>query len=210
MPPAFSVRALILLGLVSAERVFELWLSRRHIARSTSDPGQPGSGRARAAGSSADWIAMVAVHTALIVLPALEVAVFGARARDALFWSASIVFLLAQALRYWSVRTLGRAWNARAVVDPDLGFVSAGPYRWIRHPNYLAVLLDFTCVPLALGAFGSWIVLNLLHAPVIARRIRAEEALLETVPGYAQEMRDKGRFLPRLSALRRRAARGRA
>jgi len=69
----------------------------------------------------------------------------------------SAVAALAQGLRYWSILSLGRAWNARAVVDPDLGFVESGPYRWIRHPNYLAVLLEFLAVPIVFGAWRSWI-----------------------------------------------------
>jgi len=98
--------------------------------------------------------------------------------------------------------SLGPAWNARAVVDPSQAVVVRGPYRWIRHPNYLAVLLEFTAIPLAFGAPLSWVVLNLLHAPLIVRRIQAEERALHALPGYAAAMETKARFLPRL---RRRA-----
>jgi methyltransferase len=140
---------------------------------------------------------MIAVHAGLLVLPPAESVLLGARAPEAVLWPAIVVAALAQLLRYWSILSLGRAWNARAVVDPSLGFVERGPYRWIRHPNYLAVILEFSAVPAAFGAWRAWILLNLLHAPILFRRIAREERLLERIPGYAQRMGTKGRFLPR-------------
>jgi methyltransferase len=100
-------------------------------------------------------------------------------------------------VRYWAIRTLGASWNARAVVDPARGFVARGPYRFVRHPNYLAMLVECLSIPLVLGAWRSALVLNLLHAWVLARRIRAEERLLFALPGYAETMGTKGRLLPR-------------
>lgn len=187
------------LALVAVQRITELSWSRRNIRASERSAG------ARAAGSSFDWCAMVAAHTALIVLPALEffVVEHGELATGAIhrwiFWSCTALFVAAQGLRYWTLRSLGRAWNARAVVDPVLGVVTRGPYRWIRHPNYLAVLIEFSAIPLAVGAWRSWIALTLLHTPVLVRRIRDEEALLDAVPGYSGAMGGKPRFLPRSS-----------
>jgi methyltransferase len=74
-----------------------------------------------------------------------------------------------------------------------------GPYRFIRHPNYLAVLIEFSAVPLGGGAWISWAVLNVLHAPVLAARIRGEERLLEDLPRWRERMSRKGRFWPRFS-----------
>lgn len=180
-----SARAL--LGALVVERIFELLLSRRRLRRSRGTP----------AGGRLEWAAMIAVHAGLLALPPAEALVLGAHAPAALSWTAIGVAALAQALRYWSILSLGRAWNARAVVDPELGFVERGPYRWIRHPNYLAVLLEFAAVPAAFGAWRSWILLNLLHLPVLARRIAQEESLLRRIPGYAVRMGKKGRLLPR-------------
>jgi methyltransferase len=88
--------------------------------------------------------------------------------------------------------TAAPAWTLAAVL-----LVERGPYRWIRHPNYLAVLLEFAAVPLAFGAWRSWIALNLLHLPLMLRRIVQEERLLRAIPRYAERMSAKGRFLPR-------------
>jgi methyltransferase len=207
------LRAAALLGCVAAQRIVELALSRRHIRlvreraseSATSNAAgtrsaQTPAAEARVAGTRLHWRAMIAVHAALVILPALEVVYLGARAGEHLFWCALAAFLAAQGLRYWSIASLGVAWNARAVIDPLQPCISAGPYRWIRHPNYLAVLIEFSAVPLALGAWRSWILLNVVHAPILARRIRAEEALLAATPGYAEAMLSKGRFVPRRRA----------
>jgi methyltransferase len=182
-----STPALVLVAVLAAERVFELALTR---ARLRSGRGAPTHG-------ALEWSALVAVHVALLALPPLEAFALGTRAPEPVVWTAVAVALAAQALRYWCILSLGRAWNARAVVDPGLGVVERGPYRWVRHPNYAAVFLEFTAVPLAFGAWRSWILLNALHLPLIARRIRGEEELLRRVPGYSERMEGKGRFLPR-------------
>jgi methyltransferase len=182
--PAWTLAAVLL-----AERGLELALSRRHLRRI----------RGTSASGNLEWSAMIAVHAALLVLPAAEAVYLGSRAPLAALWAAIGVATAAQGLRYWSILSLGPAWNARARVDPELGFVERGPYRWIRHPNYLAVLLEFAAVPIAFGAWRSWILLNLLHLPLMLRRIVQEERLLRAIPRYAERMDTKGRFLPRRS-----------
>jgi methyltransferase len=208
--PAASIeiptRCTVLISVLAAQRLFELWLSHRHLARlesgavSRSGPARELVHSVRAAGTRADWSAMIAVHAALIVLPLLEVVYFGTSASDTTFWIAVAAYGAAQVVRYWSIASLGSSWNARAVVDSRQACVATGPYRWIRHPNYLAVLIEFSAVPWALGAWRSWIFLNLVHMPVLLRRIRAEERLLAEIPGYREHMLAKGRFLPRLKS----------
>ena len=183
-PPAPS---LVLLGLFVVERCFELWISRAHTRSSAG---------ARAGGTFA-WSGIVASHVGLLVLPPVEAAILGTRAPAWLLAAAIAAALAAQALRYWCIASLGKAWNARAQVDPALGVVDRGPYRWIRHPNYLAVLVEFLALPAAFGAWRSALLLNLVHAPWIAHRIVLEERLLREVPGYSVKMGHKGRFLPR-------------
>jgi methyltransferase len=197
-------RCIVLVCVLAAQRLFELWLSRRNLRERDGRASAPSE--RRAADSPANWTAMIAVHAALIALPMLEVMWLGARASDLQFAAAIATFAAAQALRYWSIASLGSNWNARAVVDPRQPCVANGPYRWIRHPNYVAVLVEFSAVPLALGAWRSWIVLNVAHAPILVRRIRAEEKLLASIPGYAACMSSKGRFVPRWKDLRARGA----
>lgn len=182
----------ILIGCVALQRLFELGLSHRNL-RALPD----GS---RDADSSANWAALVAAQTLWLGGSALEPALRGRAALALVGWSGLLLFVLGQALRMWCMHTLGVRWNARARVDPALRVESAGPYRWIRHPNYLAVLLEVIGLPLAAGA---WITLGLAlaaHALVLRARIRGEDELLFAVPGYAAAMGGKGALLPRLFA----------
>jgi methyltransferase len=186
-PAAYDV----LLAIVALQRAAELALTRRRIA------ALPPEERAHVADGAWTWRAMVALHTGLIVMPACEVHFFARRPAPWLFFGALAAFAIAQGLRYWAIASAGSAWNARAVVAPSMTVSQRGPYRFVRHPNYAAVLIEFSAVPLAGGAWISWIVLNALHAPVLAARIRGEEKLLATLPEWRRSMLSKGRFLPR-------------
>lgn len=170
---------------MAAQRLAELAVSRGHERRL--------DGRRAAARS---YPLMVAAHAGLLTLPLLEVAALRRRPRVPLAWIA--VLAGAGLLRRWSIRTLGASWSARAVVPPDLRPVTAGPYRFIRHPNYVAVALEFAALPLAGGAWLTALVLSALNALVLFDRIRDEEALLRRVPGYEQALGQKARFIPGL------------
>jgi methyltransferase len=137
---------------------------------------------------------MVAVHTALLTLPLVEVAALRRRPRAPLVWVG--VLGAATLLRRWSIRTLGASWNAGAVVPSDLRPVAGGPYRLVRHPNYVAVALEFLALPLAGGAWLSALGLSALNALVLFDRIREEERLLAAIPGYDEALGGKARFIP--------------
>ncbi len=179
-PPAWY---LLLVGLTGAQRLRELARSRRNQRRASGPQAAPRT-----------FPLMVALHVALFLLPPLEVAWTGRRARRPVLW----VGLLgaATALRWWSIHELGPSWNVRAVVPDDLRPVTSGPYRFVRHPNYLAVALEMWALPMAGGAWRSAMILSSLNALVLWPRIRAEERLLMAVPGYDEAFRGKARFLP--------------
>lgn len=139
---------------------------------------------------------MVAAHAGLCTLPLVEAAVRRRRPRAPALWVG--VLAAATALRWWSIASLGPSWNVRAVVPDDLRPVSRGPYRFVRHPNYLAVALEFAALPLAGGAVWSAVGLSLLDALVLFDRIREEERLLMAVPGYEEAFRGKARLIPGL------------
>jgi len=137
---------------------------------------------------------MVAAHVGLCTLPLVEVAARRPRPRAPAVWLGLLG--AATALRWWSIRSLGPSWNVRAAVSADLRPVTAGPYRFVRHPNYLAVALEFLALPLAGGATWSAVGLSLLDALVLADRIGAEERLLAAVPGYEEAFRRRARLIP--------------
>jgi methyltransferase len=138
---------------------------------------------------------MVAAHTALVVLPLVEV---WGHPRRGPRWGWLALLASATALRIWSIRSLGGDWNVHAAVPENLQPVTRGPYRFIRHPNYLAVILEFLAVPLVAGAWRSAVVLSALNAAVLTDRIGAEERLLEASPAYREAFAGKARFVPRL------------
>ena len=120
------------------------------------------------------------------VAPAIEVNLRGMRLPGAIAWAATCTIVVAQLLRWWTIRTLGPRWNARAVVAPALGAVHGGPYRLLRHPNYLAVNLEFAALPFVGGTLWSGAVIFVANAVLLWRRRRQEENLLSRIPGWRE------------------------
>ncbi|MFD0471542.1 isoprenylcysteine carboxylmethyltransferase family protein [Nonomuraea thailandensis] len=89
-----------------------------------------------------------------------------------------VVVVLAQGLRWWCIRTLGHQWNTRVVVVPGLPLVHRGPYRWMRHPNYVAVVAEGIALPLVHTAWVTALVFTITNAALLAVRIRVEDAAL--------------------------------
>jgi methyltransferase len=181
----------LVVGLVVLQRLAELVHSRRNLARL--------SAASRTSDSRGNWRALVALQSSWLAGCVLEPALRGRVAPSGLFWGGACLFLSGECLRTWCIVVLGRSWNARGRVDPTLRVVSTGPYRWIRHPNYLGVLLEVVGLPLAGGAFLTLAVALPLHAWVLARRMRGEDELLFALPGYAEQMGAKGALFPRLA-----------
>ena len=114
-----------------------------------------------------------------------------------LWWFGSFVFLfcLAKALKYWAVSSLGPYWTMKVLVIPGSQVITKGPYKWIRHPNYVAVLLEIVAIALA---GKCWITFGVVFASflvVLYYRIQFEEKALATHTDYNQRMMAKGRFL---------------
>ncbi|HSZ84182.1 MAG TPA: isoprenylcysteine carboxylmethyltransferase family protein [Polyangia bacterium] len=185
-----SVRAyLILLGAVGVGRLLELRLSRRH-QRALADRG------ARVAPEPV-FLLMVALHTGVLVGSGVEVLLLHRPFTPAIGVPALVAFALANLLRSWVIATLGPHWNVRVVGSLELGVVTRGPYRWIRHPNYVAVFVELAALPLVHGAWLTALVGSALHAFVLHRRLAVEEAVLAADPHYRAAMGGKPRFVPR-------------
>lgn len=90
------------------------------------------------------------------------------------------MFLGAQILRYWCIATLGRQWNTRILVIPGNTLIRRGPYRMLKHPNYLAVAVEFACVPMIFGAVTTAVLATIANAVLLTRiRIPLEEQALQ-------------------------------
>ncbi|RBQ18978.1 hypothetical protein DP939_17485 [Spongiactinospora rosea] len=163
---------LVLILLVGAERLAELVVARRNLRWSLAR-GAVVSGRGHY-----PW--MVALHTGLLVACPLEVALAGRPFAPALGWPMLALVIAAQGLRWWCVATLGRRWNTQVVVIPGLPLVTGGPYRYLRHPNYVAVAVEGAALPLVHGAWVTAVAFTALNAVLMIVRIRGEEAALTT------------------------------
>ena len=180
---------LVLLAAVGVGRLLELRLSRRH-ERALADGG------ARAAPEPA-FRAMVALHAGVLVASGVEVLLLRRREGPAVGVPALVAFGLANLLRWWVIATLGPHWNVRVVGSRALGVVTRGPYRWVRHPNYVAVFVELAALPLVHGAWLTALAGTALHVFVLRRRLALEEAVLAADPLYRAAMGDKPRFVPR-------------
>ena len=161
----------VLVLLVGIERLAELVVSRRNAAWAFARGGVE-SGRRH-------YAAMVLLHTGLLVGAVLEVWLAGREFVPALGWTMLVVVLAAQALRWWCIATLGRQWNTRVIVVPGLPLVGSGPYRWFRHPNYVAVVVEGVALPLVHTAWVTALVFTMANAALLRVRIRVEEAALD-------------------------------
>lgn len=156
--------ATILLCLVTAERLAELWLARRNTVALLSRGG----------------VQVAVGHYPLIVLlHALWLAglwVFAWARPISLPWLG--VFLVLQLMRAWVLLTLGRRWTTRIIVLPGAPLVVTGPYRYVSHPNYLVVVGEIAVLPLCFGLPWYALVFSAANAVVLTIRIRAENAAL--------------------------------
>jgi len=98
-----------------------------------------------------------------------------------IWWLWLALFVLAQGLRYWAIQSLGRYWNTRIIIVPGAKRIASGPYRYLRHPNYLAVALELLSLPLIFNAWITALAATLLNALLLLTiRIPAEEKALST------------------------------
>lgn len=162
--------AAAILALVTLQRLGELVLARRNTRRLMAQGAYEAS--------PGHYPLIVAVHAAWLA----GLWLLGRERPVQLPWLA--VFLALQAGRIWVLASLGGRWTTRIIVLPGAGPVRTGPYRWLRHPNYLVVAGEILTLPLALGLPLYGLAFTVLNALVLAVRIRAEEAALTARPGY--------------------------
>jgi methyltransferase len=163
----------LLIGLVAAERVAELVVSQRNLATSKARGGSEfGAGH---------YPAMVVLHTALLASCLAEVLVLHRPFIPILGWSMLAVAVAAQGLRWWCITTLGWQWNTRVIVVPGAARVTGGPYRYLSHPNYVAVALEGVALPLVHSAWITAVVFTVLNAALMMARIKTENAALASL-----------------------------
>lgn len=163
-----------LLGVICVERVAELVVSQRHAAASLRAGGvESGAGH---------FPVMVALHAALLAGCFLEPVLLHRPFLPALGYPMIAVVVAANVLRWWCIRTLGASWTARVIVVPDRPLIRSGPYRWLAHPNYVAVVVEGLALPLAGSAWITAGCFTVLNAALLTVRIRCEVRALRAAP----------------------------
>jgi methyltransferase len=178
-----------LIGLLALQRCSELVLSRRNRAWALQR-GALEFGRAQ-------LLPLKLLHTAFLCGCVLEVW-WGERPfLPALGWPCLLLAVACQGLRYWTIATLGRRWNVSVLVLPGVPLELGGPYRFLRHPNYLAVVVEGLVVPFVHCAWLTALLFTALNAPLLRARIRCEEAALREHADYTARLGRRARFWPR-------------
>ena len=155
---------IVILALVTLQRLGELWLSSRNTRRLLAKGAREHS--------PGHYPLIVAVHAAWLIalwLLALDRPVDG-------FWLA--MFVLIELARIWVLASLGQRWTTRIIVLPKTRLVRRGPYRFVDHPNYLVVAAEIAVLPLVFGLWKIALVFSLLNALILKIRISAENAAL--------------------------------
>jgi methyltransferase len=202
----------MLAGAIGCLRVAEIVWSRRHERALASHGGRTVREKI--------FPAMAILHASVLIATPLEAAAWRRSSRPgrlgrvgrvarigraiassrAVRGAALAALAGATALRAWKLASLGRAWSIRVLAFPDGArpVVTRGPYRFIRHPNYAAVIVELLALPLAAGAPVTALVGTALDAWILRARIRTEERELMRDTRYRTEMSAKPRFFPGL------------
>ena len=159
--------AFILLTLVALQRLAELVMPHRNTKRLMQAVATEIG--------AAHYPLIVSVHAAWL-LALVAWAVFVPQ-HLSMLWL--LVYIALQVLRLWVMLTLGRFWTTRIIVPREMPLIRRGPYRFLRHPNYVVVALEIAALPLVIGAWPLAIIFSLLNAAILKVRITAENRSFE-------------------------------
>jgi methyltransferase len=158
------IGAILVLALVTAQRLGELVYARRNTRRLLARGGMETG--------AAHYPLIVGLHAAWLIGLWL------------IAWDRPlhapwlVAYLVLQALRAWTLVSLGGRWTTRIITIPGESLVRRGPYRVLPHPNYLVVIGEIAVLPLVFGLWGYALVFSVLNAGVLWIRIRAEDQAL--------------------------------
>jgi methyltransferase len=159
----------LLIPAVIVQRLWELRLARRHgralLARGAVEVGSEG------------YPQIITLHVLWFAGILLEI-FYLSRQINAFWPLLLVIFLLAQALRFWTIRTLGERWTTRVLVLPKTPPIAGGPFRFTRHPNYIAVIIELLVFPLIFSCYVTALTASIINAFLLRKRIRIEEKAL--------------------------------
>jgi methyltransferase len=179
----------LFIGLIIFQRIAELAIAKKNEAWMKKQ-GAVEFGKGH-------YPAMVMIHTAFFLFFIMEVFMFEKKLSG--YWPFLLaLFVLTQAMRVWALASLGRFWNTKIIILPGADIIKRGPYKIIKHPNYLIVAIELMVIPLMFNAYITMTVFTLLNILILSIRIPAEEKALKELTKYESEFSNKGRFVPNL------------
>ena len=182
----------VFVALIAAERLGELRVSRQNERRLRELGAREHA--------SEHFIFMQLLHTLWLVSSVLEVTLLRASFQPWVSALAALGFGVGQCLRYAAIHALAGRWTVRVLTLPGAAPVTGGIYRYLRHPNYLGVVLEIAALPLMHSAWRTAVVFSLANAALLAVRIRKEELALHENGGYAEALGRLPRLWPSLRA----------
>jgi methyltransferase len=187
---AMTAAYIVLLVLVGIERLVEVGISRHNQSKMKEQGVQ------KIREPHFPWL--VAFHTIVLIAAGAEVLFLHRPLIPVLAIPMAVLFVLSNVLRYWVISLLAGLWNIQIMDSSRLGIITSGPYRWVRHPNYVGVVVEVFSLPMIHTAWITAIFGTLGYFEVLRRRIKVEDGVLMSHPEYRAAMGDKPRFFPRL------------
>ena len=153
-----------ILAFVIVQRLSELVIAQRNTTRLLAAGGyEVGRGH---------YPAMVLLHTSWLVC------LIWLAPSQPVSWLFLACYAVLQVFRVWILTTMGKRWTTRIIVVPGEQLVASGPYRFVRHPNYVLVIGEIACLPMVFGLWWVALVFTVLNAAMLYVRISAENAAL--------------------------------
>ncbi len=161
---------IIFISIVALQRISELILSNKneHYLKSQDAVEYDREG----------YKYIVIMHNLFFVSLILEF-IFVKRELSQFWHILLIIFICTQILRYWAIFTLGKRWNTKILVLPNSDLIQSGPYKYLKHPNYTAVIIEIAVIPLLFSCYYTAIIFSILNLIVLKRRVRIEEESLK-------------------------------
>ena len=184
-----SLLFILLLSVIVLQRIIELYIARGN-EKWMKQQGAIEFGQRH-------YKYMVLLHVLFFIFLSAETLMISRGISPA--WPVFLcLFGLAQAVRIWVITSLGRFWNTKILVLADTNVIRKGPYRYVKHPNYLIVTLELMSVPLMFNSFFTAVLFTVLNILMLKIRIPLEEKALNTLTEYDEAFRNCHRFIPKI------------
>ncbi|MGE8204267.1 isoprenylcysteine carboxyl methyltransferase family protein [Heyndrickxia sp. NPDC080065] len=179
----------IFFSIVIIQRLVELMIAKKNEKWMKSKGGEEYGQK--------HYLFLVMIHTGFFLFLLLEVTFYEkSLSKSWLIWFS--FFLITQIGRVWVISSLGRYWNTKIIVLPNANIVSKGPYKYLKHPNYLIVTIELIIIPIMFNAYITLICFFILNQIILSIRIPFEEQVLLNKTNYHLLNNHIHRFIPKI------------